>query len=150
MAAAADIATAMPEGPVERWECPHCPRDDFKSAHALNIHIGRSHKAEKTPEAAFALPAAPASPPAAPASPPPVELYAAERFACGRCGSSAFASSVGDPTICVRCDIARRTLARQDAAPFVCRDCRRDTVAPSPSNPAVCVQCARRAQAAAD
>lgn len=87
-----------------------------------------------------------AMPPARPA--PALPQLVEERWSCERCGSDQFSASVGDPTVCVRCDAARQRLAR--AVAFVCSSCGRDTIAPAPANPAICVQCARKHAQAAD
>lgn len=95
--------------------CPHCDKRGLVNTRALNVHLLKKHgiRQQKGPSDAELLEEAelakrrrlhdgPPDPiPASTYEPPPTDRIGA--FICSRCGSDAFAQSVGDSKVCVRC-----------------------------------------------
>lgn len=84
-----------------------CPQCEFmaRSEAGLQTHITRRHAPPPIP--------VPSPPAVEPPPPPALGLFVEpSRFVCDSCGSSVFTSSIRDPRICIRCDLA----ARQKAA----------------------------------
>lgn len=95
--------------------CPHCDKRGLVNTRALNAHLLKKHgiRQQKGPSDAELLEEAelakrrrlhdgPPEPiPASTYEPPPTDRIGT--FICSRCGSDAFAQSVGDSKVCVRC-----------------------------------------------
>lgn len=82
---AAPIAVAV-AAPGERVSCPDCNKT-FKSKQSLYSHCQINHP----------------QPIVIPGPPALAELQVARHWVCTRCGSDAFAPSVGDASCCMRC-----------------------------------------------